>query len=234
MKEEAQGLMVIWADIDVAYRLEFEKWHNCEHMADRVTIPGFQVGYRYQGIGGSPYSLMAYETTDSSVLESEPYLHSKNNPTPWSREAFSHYRNTERMIYDLVASVGKRPVNQAPYLVCIRLDPESENEAETAKGVQEGFLRRIAAAPAIGRARLYRVNEKISAIPTEEQKIYGSSPKRRPRFLALVELASAPPPENEAWRDLFPQDPPDGMSGIKNVSQESYWLRFVMSAPLCR
>jgi hypothetical protein len=87
---------------------------------------------------------VAYETTDSSVLESELYLRSKNNPTPWVREALSHYRNTERMIYDLVASAGKRLVNQAPYLVCIRFDPESENEAETVKGVQEGFLGRIA------------------------------------------------------------------------------------------
>lgn len=234
MQEESKGLLAIWADIDAAYHLEFEKWHNCEHMADRVTIPGFQVGYRYQGIGASPYSLMAYETTDSSVLESELYLRSKNNPTPWAREALSHYRNTERMIYNLVGSVGKRPVNQAPYLVCMRFDPASENEAEFVKGVQRGFLGRIAAAPAVGRARLYRVNEKISAISTEEQKIYGSSPKRRPRFLALVEMVSAPPPENEAWRDLFRHDPPDGKSGIKNVSQESYWLRFVMSAPLCR
>lgn len=231
MKEEARGLMVIWADIDLAYHLEFEKWHNCEHMADRMTIPGFQVGYRYQGIGASPYSLMAYETTGSSVLESEPYLRSKNNPTPWTREALSHYRNTERMIYDLVASVGKQPVTQAPYIVCIRFDPESEDEAETAKGVQEGFLRRVAAAPAVGRTRLYWVNEKISAIPTEERKIYGSSPKRRPRFLALVEMGSVPPPENEAWMNLSRQD---GKGGIRNVSQESYWLRFVMSAPVCR
>ena len=96
-----------------------------------------------------------------------------------------------------------------------RFDPESENEAETAKGVQEGFLGRIAAAPAVGRARLYRVNERVSTIPTEEQKVYGSSPKRRPHFLALVEMASAPPPENEAWRDLFRQDLQTARVGLR-------------------
>ena len=236
MEEESKGLLAIWADVDAAYHLEFEKWHNCEHMADRVTIPGFHVGYRYQGIGASPYSLMAYETADSSVLESEPYLRSKNNPTPWTREALSHYRNTERMIYNLVASVGKRPATQVPYLFGMRFDPESENEAETVEGVQEGFLVRIAAVPAVGRARLYRVNEKISDIVTEERRIYGGGPKRRQRFLALVEMASAPLPENDACRDLYWQDHQGGkrVNMIKNVSEERYWLRFVMQALGCR
>jgi hypothetical protein len=233
MEEESKGLLAIWADIDAAYHLEFEKWHNCEHMTDRVTIPGFQVGYRYQGIGASPYSLMAYETTDPSVLESEPYLHSKNNPTPWACEALSHYRNTERMIYNLVASVGKRPAIQAPYLFCLRFDPESENEAETVKEVQEGFLGRIAVAPAVGRARLYRVDEKISDIVTEERKIYGVGPKRRQRFLALVEMTSALLPEKDVCRDLCRQDHQGGkrVNMIKNISEERYWLRFVMQAP---
>ena len=233
MKEEARGLMAIWADVDAAYHLEFERWHNCEHMADRVTIPGFQLGFRYQGIGASPYSLMAYETADSSVLKSEPYLRSKNNPTPWTREALSYFRNTERTIFNLVASVGKRPATQAPYLFGLRFDPGSENEAETLEALWEGFLVGIAAIPGGIRARLYGVNEKISAIPTEEQRIYGSGPKRRPRFLVLVEMATAPPPENGAWRDLFRQDLPGDkrVQGIKNVNEERYWLRFVLQAP---
>ena len=233
MQEESKGLLAIWADIDADYHLEFEKWHNCEHMADRVTIPGFLVGYRYQGIGASPYSLMAYETADSSVLESEPYLRSKNNPTPWSREAFSHYRNTERMVYNLVASIGKRPSTQAPYLLGVRFDPESENEAETVEALQEGFLGRIAALPAVGRARLYRVDEKISDIVTEERRIYGGGPKRRQRFLALAEIPSGPLPENDICRDLCWQACQGGkeFNGIKYVSESRYWLRFVMQAP---
>ncbi len=233
IREDAKGLLAVWADIDADYHLEFEKWHNCEHMADRVTIPGFQVGYRYQGIGASPYSLMAYETADSSVLESAPYLRSKNNPTDWTREALSHYRNTERMIYNLVASVGKRSATQAPYLFGMRFDPESENEAETVEELREGFLARIASAPEVGRARLYRVDEKISDIVTEERKIYGDGPKRKQRFLALVEMVSPPLPGKGVCQDLCWQDHQGGkrVNMIKNVREERYWLRFVMQAP---
>lgn len=37
-RQEMKGLLAIWADIDEDYRMEFEKWHNCEHMADRVKL----------------------------------------------------------------------------------------------------------------------------------------------------------------------------------------------------
>ena len=44
---ESRGLLAFWANIDADYQLEYLKWHNCEHMAQRVNIPGFHVGQRY-------------------------------------------------------------------------------------------------------------------------------------------------------------------------------------------
>lgn len=37
-QERTKGLLAIWADSDEDYRAEFEKWHQCEHTAERVTI----------------------------------------------------------------------------------------------------------------------------------------------------------------------------------------------------
>jgi hypothetical protein len=233
MEGEAQGLMAIWADVDLEAQFEFEKWHNCEHMADRVTIPGFLLGFRYQGIGATPYSLMAYEAVDPSVLESEPYLRSKNNPTPWTRELLTHYRNTERLIYRLVASLGQKPVTQAPYLYSLKFDPEGEEGAKTVAVLREGVLARIAAAPGVSRARLYRIDEKVSRIATAEQKIYGNGPALKRRFLILAEIGSAPWPKDELWRDLCGQEKAASVQGppaIKNVDEGRYWLRFVLQA----
>jgi hypothetical protein len=234
MEGEAKGLMAIWADIDTDYHLEFEKWHNCEHMADRVTIPGFLLGFRYQGVGVTPYSLMAYETADPLVLESEPYLRSKNNPTDWTREALSHYRNTERLIYKLVASAGKRPATQAPYLYSLRFDLEGEEDAQAIAGLREGVLARIAAAPGGSSARLYRIDAKASNIVTAEQKIYGDGPALKRRFLILAEMGSALWPKDEIWRDLCGQEKAASVQErptIKNVGEGCYWLRFFMQAP---
>jgi hypothetical protein len=52
MKEEVRkGLLAIRSDVDPDHRVQFQKWHHCEHIKERVAIPGFFVGRRYQGIG---------------------------------------------------------------------------------------------------------------------------------------------------------------------------------------
>ena len=83
----SKGLMAFWTDIDEDYVLEFQKWHNCEHMTERVSIPGFHVGRRYRGIGNAPMFLITYETAGSEVLKSEAYMKALNSPTPWTKEA---------------------------------------------------------------------------------------------------------------------------------------------------
>ena len=47
---EPAGLMAFWADIDTDYEMRFLEWHNCEHMPERVSVPGFCEGRRYRGI----------------------------------------------------------------------------------------------------------------------------------------------------------------------------------------
>ena len=224
--------MAIWADIDAEYQFEFEKWHNCEHMRDRVTIPGFLVGFRYQGIGATPYSLMAYETEDPKVLESEAYLRSKNNPSPWTQKALTHFRHTERLIYSLKGTVGRRPALQAPYLYNLRFNVQVKDERKAVAVIRKGFLAAVTTAPGVARARFYRVDEKISGMVTTEQKIYGDGPALKRRFLIMAEMTSPPWPQEGVWRNFcgratdVPRTPE-----LLDVGEERYWLRFVMQPP---
>jgi hypothetical protein len=96
-EKSKKGLLAIWTDVDSNYRIELQKWHNCEHITQRVTIPGFSVGRRYQGIGEAPDFLMYYETDDSKVLASEPYLHAVNNPASWTKEVMAHSKIIVRL-----------------------------------------------------------------------------------------------------------------------------------------
>jgi hypothetical protein len=36
-----QGLLAIWAGLDADDVEAYRQWHNCEHMPERVTLPGF-------------------------------------------------------------------------------------------------------------------------------------------------------------------------------------------------
>ena len=85
---EAMGLMAFWTDIEDENILDVQKWHNCEHVTERITIPGFLVGRRYRGVEGHTY-LMYYETTDTRVLNSEAYLTALNNSTPWTKKSLT-------------------------------------------------------------------------------------------------------------------------------------------------
>ena len=39
--------MAYWAKFEKVILHKYIKWHNCEHMAERVSIPGFQNVRRY-------------------------------------------------------------------------------------------------------------------------------------------------------------------------------------------
>jgi len=228
MKEKrAEGLLAIWADIDEDYRRTFREWHNCEHMIERVTIPGFYVGRRHEGVDRPGYYLMFYETSDSKVLGSEPYLRSLNNPTPWTRDSLTHFKNTVRAIYALKASAGRRPPVDAPYLSVFRFNVESGSEREVLQWYSKEHLTEICSIQGVYRGRLYEVDSNISGIKTEERKIHGASPDQR-RYLTLFEMYTLDILTDKAWQEAM-----DGemVKRLRDIHQEWFWIDCALYAP---
>ncbi|MCH8883074.1 MAG: hypothetical protein IIA41_06190, partial [SAR324 cluster bacterium] len=130
----SKGLMGFWVDIDDGYLLRFQEWHNCEHIPERVSLPGFNVGRRYRGLDGAPTFFMFYETDDAAVLGSEAYLSALNRPTPWTRESLAQFRNPNRNVYTLLAEEGAPAPTEAPYLVTLRFNLGDEGEPDAGAG----------------------------------------------------------------------------------------------------
>ena len=230
--EKQKGLLAIWTDVDPDFRIEFQKWHNCEHITDRITLPGFFVGRRYQGTGDAPTFLMCYETDDASVLASEPYLHAVNNPTPWSKKVIPRSKNLVRAIYSLLFSEGEKPLTEAPHLILIKFNIDTGNEEANLKGIREGWLPKSCRIPGVHRGRLYRVDENVSLIQTAERKIHGGGPGQQ-KYLAFFEVAAPDVAETSAWQNhIMEVESSNGkMNGIRDVRYQSYWLDFVMYSP---
>jgi len=231
--KETRGLLAIWAGIDSDYVAEYRKWQNCQHMTERVTIPGFYVGRRYQGVHGEAYFLMMYETSDTKVLKSAPYLNAINNATPWTREALSHYQDTVRAIYRLICTIGKEPSTDAPYILVVKFDCDTESGAALFNLYKDEYLPKMCAVEGIHRGRLYEVDLEVSNIKTNERRIHGAGPGRE-RFLALFEMASPDITSSEAWKEAqLPgdQDSIERSGKPENMSQELFWLDFMMYAP---
>jgi hypothetical protein len=231
---EPQGLLAIWADIEPDYQQEFVKWHNCEHVAERVSLPGFHVGHRYRALDKARDFFMVYETDTADVMQSEPYLHAQNHPTPWTRQSISHFRNTLRTIYTLVAVAGQQPALEAPYVLLVRSNPPAEpgGAEEVRRWYREEHLPRLCAVPGTLRARLYRANTAISNIVTEERRVHGAAAGTQ-EFLAMYELTSPDIPNSDTWREAARGTAWSAkmVAALRDVERERYWLDFALWAP---
>ncbi len=225
---DGSGLMAFWADFEAKDQEAFQRWHNCEHVTERVSLPGFLAGRRYRNSGDGYRVLMMYETRNPEVLVSEAYLAALNNPTPWTRQALTWFRNPDRGIYRLLAAAGEAAPTEAPFLLAARfnLEPEAESEAIATypKLLSEAAERRL-----VYGSRLYAIDEATSNIMTSERRIYGGGPGER-RFLLLHEvrdeLAALPP--DPAAEQIFG---PAFRAAHRDLRLDRLWLEFAMRAP---
>ena len=184
--DEPTGLMAFEASFEPDYVERYRRWHTCEHMPERLGIPGFVSGRRYRALDGAPRFLMIYETRDPGVLSSEPYRAALDRPTPWTQEALARFRDPVRGAYRLAASSGAAGALPAPYVRTLHYDG---SEAE------------VGALTGPGRVRLYALDEAGSGIATAERATHGGGPGRQ-GILLLAENRHAPfevaPPEGAA------------------------------------
>ena len=231
---EPQGLLAIWANVDADYQPEFVQWHNCEHVPERVRIAGFHVGHRYRALAEARDFFMVYETETADVMQSAPYLHSQNHPTPWTRKSIGHFRDTLRTIYTLVGSEGQRPDLDAPYRMLVRSNPPDKPEGaqEVIHWYQQEHLPRLAAVDGVLRARLYRAHADISNIVTAERQVHGASSGNQ-EFLAMYELLSPDIRRSDAWREAARGTAwsEKMVASLRQLEGEDYWLDFALWAP---
>jgi hypothetical protein len=71
--KKGTGLLMVWADVPADKEAEFNRWYNEEHLAERLAIPGFLSGARYEAVKGGPKHLAVYELESAAVIESAGY-----------------------------------------------------------------------------------------------------------------------------------------------------------------
>ncbi len=230
--KESTGLMAFWADIEADDVAEFRQWHNCEHVPERVGLPGFTVGRRYRGIGKAPMFFVTYEAEDPGVLGSEPYLTRLNDPTPWTRKSVARFRNGVRTIYRLEASVGSPCPTESPYLLTSRFNVATEVEAAWLDWCRATYLPELAELDGVYRARLYAMDEAGSGVETSERDLHGAEPAGQ-RFCAWIELASPDLPDDTAFqaRGAASAGGAGGLARCRDVISGVSWLDFVLYAP---
>jgi hypothetical protein len=89
MAETCPGILAIFNNAAPGREAEFEEWFQHEHLAERIAVPGFLLGRRYEAVSGGLRYFNFYLTQSASVLKSAAYLERLDHPTPITKTVMS-------------------------------------------------------------------------------------------------------------------------------------------------
>ena len=99
MDESARGILAIFNNVAPGRDAEFDEWFQHEHLAERIAVPGFVLGRRYEAVAGDRRFFNYYLTQSPDVLTSQAYLDRVNAPTPLTRKVMSEaFRDMVRTV----------------------------------------------------------------------------------------------------------------------------------------
>jgi hypothetical protein len=170
-----QGVLAIWHTIAPEAEADYWRWHDREHIPERVGVPGFLRGRRYRSLERALEYLDFYEVEAPETLRSAPYLARLNDPTPWTRRMVPHFRDTLRVGYRVVRSAGR---GQGGVLLTLRLEP-----AGPAPGPPDALaatgLASVEDATGVVAVHVLDATPAVTSIATEEKRLRGPGDRDR-------------------------------------------------------
>lgn len=109
------GLLLTLTEPPPAMEEEFNAWYDTEHLAERLSIPGFRSARRWVAdcAPGEGKYLATYELDSPSVLESPGYLKFFNHQSPWSRRCLAKMVVFRRWACEQIEPGGAEPRHDA-------------------------------------------------------------------------------------------------------------------------
>jgi hypothetical protein len=160
------GILAIWNDIDAEGYEHFERWYNREHLQERVGVPGFRFGRRYEVVSGGDRRFFAFYEVDSpDVLTSPAYMQRLENPTPWTQKSMTYFRGMIRTVCDLRRNAGDLA---GAFAVVLRADG-----AFAPTPAADAWVDELAAQEGVARVQLWTAAAAQTQADTAEMKIRG-------------------------------------------------------------
>ena len=157
----AAGVLAIWNDVRAGREPEFDFWFKSEHFAERLAVPGFRLGRRFESLAGEPRYFVYYLTDTPDVLTSPAYLQRLNNPTPLTRVMMTEvFENTTRT---LCRRVERHGTLSGAICVTARVDMLPDRKTLAAR------LRLLAETDGIARCEFWSSIDRAAPVAEEER-----------------------------------------------------------------
>ena len=187
VNRKGSGLLMVWCDVPSDKEKEFNRWYNEEHLAERLSVPGFLAAARYEAVKGGPKHLAVYELESPAVLDSDAYRRVQSQSTEWTKRAgpaavaTTFIRNVYAMIHPPAPTAALAQSPMAPALQIGRMDVPSEVDAEWNAWYSTIYVPNYEKVPGVIRGRRYRA---LSGTPA---------------YLTLYEFEHPRVSESAAW-----------------------------------
>ncbi|HSE06615.1 MAG TPA: hypothetical protein VLK35_20880 [Methylomirabilota bacterium] len=187
MARKGAGLLMVWADVPADKEDDFNRWYNEEHLAERMAIPGFLGGARYEAVKAGPKHLACYELESAAVLETPAYKKVQANPTEWTKRAgpgtvaTTFIRNVYTMIHPRTLGPAAAAAPMAPALQIGRMGVPAEVDRDWNDWYNTVYVPNYEKVPGVIRGRRYRAVE------------------GQPTYLTLYEFEHPKVSESAAW-----------------------------------
>jgi hypothetical protein len=147
---------------------EHDDWHTHEHLAERLSIPGFLRGTRWVATRGEPRYMVVYEVAELATLTSAAYQERLNNPSAWTQRMMPHYRGMRRGLCSVAASFG---LGMGHFGCLLRFSPQP-GRAESLRSWLSEVLPSLPSKRGVGSVHL--LEAAATPLMTTEQRIRGA------------------------------------------------------------
>jgi len=182
MPANGRGILAIWHDLAPSSRNDFCEWHSREHMPERLSIPGFLLGCRYESVDGSPLVFNYYMTESPATLTSAPYLERLNNPSPWTTRIMPALRDVYRAAGREVASAG---AGVGGAIATLRFNTAANRRQQFQSWFVQQGLQEVGAMAGVNKVHLWRADNSASSIETVESSKRGGNSEVRDWAVAI-------------------------------------------------
>jgi hypothetical protein len=163
------GILAIFHDCRAGREAEFEAWYQGEHLLERLAVPGFLFGRRFQGTAGTPGYFAFYLVETPAVLTSKPYLERLDNPTPLTRKMMAEvFLNMNRTVCTRAARRG----NFRGAFTAVARFKQPQDEAALTR-----VLDKLAADPAVAGGELWTAVDPAGTPVSKEEQLRGGDKK---------------------------------------------------------
>ncbi len=194
---EPPGILAIFNNVASGREAEFETWFQHEHLAERLSVPGFLLGRRHEAVHGTPRFFNFYVTQSVAVLKSPAYLERLDHPTPLTRTVMTE------VFKDMCRTVCRRAFRQGVMrgtaVIAARFNAQPDTRALQAR--IETLLRN----PAVACGEIWVAASAAEFPVSEEERLRGGD--RKIEACLLIETLRLAPAESIAatLAEDFPQ-----------------------------